>query len=287
MMATPTITLNHVTTALDQRGLKYKIRGRYIVTQCPIHHDRQPSCQIYLNDWFMLCHVCGRMPVQQALPELKGETPITYTQPLPPKPLYKHYELIDYWRELDELPKDFTLKSLPQEVFHDLGWRINDGKVIAGVGDIFIPYFSRSRQSIPFAQVRHLSGERRFTFLQSAKPTCYGTWNLYPGDKIFIVEGTSDCAVLDYCAVPWIGIPSSSGGELIKSLAKWCWENDCGIVYGGDNDEAGNKLKMALGETAIPFRSSQPPKEYNDYAEFYEKAGFDAVVDYTHAELFN
>ncbi len=284
---TTDIELNQVIAALTTRGLRHKVRSRYILTCCPVHNERNPSCQIYLDDWFMLCHVCGRMPVQQAMPELIEGKIMDKSYTPPPKVPYKQYDLIDYWRTLDVLPDDFTLKGLPREVFDDMGWRVNDGKVIAGVGDVFIPYFSRSKQSIPFAQVRHLTGDRRFTFLQSAKPTCYGTFNLYPGDKVFLVEGTSDCAVLDYCAVPWIGIPSSSSGELIKSLAKWCWANKCGIVYAGDNDEAGDKLKSVLMETMVPFRSLQPPKEYKDYAEFFEKAGFDAVVEYTRPELFS
>jgi hypothetical protein len=78
--------------------------------------------------------------------------------------------------------------------------------------------------------------------------------------------------VLDYCAVPWIALPSAASGELMKSMATYCKENGIELVYAGDNDDAGNKLREAL-DSVMPYRVKQPPTKYKDWGEFFEAEG--------------
>lgn len=201
-----------------------------------------------------------------------------------PKPSrdYQDYELYPEWEQMALIPRDHVFKGLPLQVLDDLGWRWTDG--VAGMRrGYFIPYFNASRDSIKFAQVRHLDGDRRFTFLPGAKQRIYGAWNL-TNPTLFLVEGTSDGAVLDHCMVPWIALPSASSAELIKELARFCVQNQTRIVYAGDNDTAGNALLVALDQIA-GYRLYQPPKRYKDWGEFYEAEGQMAVFEYCSQEF--
>jgi len=284
-------TESDVLQRLEGAGLRYKQGHRYILSQCPTHEDKNPSVQIYKDDWFVNCHAgCGRYHITKAFPDLRESNAASggnyQAQPIRKKrevkmPEYKQFDLMDEWKEMPLIPRDHKFKTIPLDILDDLGWRW-----VPEMNSYFIPYFSRSKTSIPFAQYRHLTGDRRFTFLKDAKPTCYGTWNLEPGNpKIFIVEGTSDCAVLDYVAVPWIGLPSAASGELLKAMAKFATEMGIELVYAGDNDAAGDKLREALDEVA-PYRVKQPRKPHKDWGDFLEAEGFDAVNDYCMEELF-
>jgi hypothetical protein len=286
-----TFTENDVLACLEAAGLKYKRGGtRYILSQCPLHDDTHESAQIYKDDWFVKCHAgCegGRFHITKAFPQLRDRSAAVgtrqATQVAPKrqdKPMnYKPIDLMEFWEKLPEIPADHMFKGIPIEVLHDLGWRYDPN------GDrYFIPYFSASMQSIPFAQWRNLADGPRFNFWKDAKPTCYGTWNL-DNHKLFVCEGTSDAAVLDYCAVPWIALPSAASGELMKSMATYCKENDIELVYAGDNDDAGNKLREAL-DSVMPYRVKQPPTKYKDWGEFFEAEGQSVVTEYCFEELF-
>lgn len=292
-----TFTEQEVLNRLEKAGKKYQNGSRYILAQCPLpeHQDKNPSAQIYKDDWFVNCHVCGRFHIAKAFPELReglrneGKTngmerrqdrissavPTVMTEHE-----YKTYNLMDYWRELPGIPGSFVLHGIPGNFLSEMGWR-SDGEK-----GIFIPYFSRSKDSIPFVQWRHLAGERRFTFLKDAKPTCYGTWNLDPGETIFIVEGCSDAAVLEYCGVPWCAMPSASSGALLGRMAAFCSNNGIRLVYAGDNDSAGSKLLEALEKNA-PYRLKQPPKQYKDWGEFLETTDVKVVQSYCFEELYH
>lgn len=287
-----TFTENDVLACLESQGLKYKNGSRYILSQCPTHEDKNPSVQIYKDDWFVNCHSgCGRYHITKAFPDLRphnqgsGNTRGGFQQNTRrevPKMTERHYEtfdLMEEWKQMAEIPADHKFKNMEIDQLNYMGWRW-----LPEQNAYFIPYFSRSKESIPFAQYRYLSGDVRFRFLKDAKPTIYGTWNLEPGQPLFLVEGASDACVLDYCAVPWIAAPSAASGELVKQLAKWCLENDVQLIYAGDNDEAGDKLKEALREV-MPFRSKQPPKKYKDWGDFFVAEGIDAVINWCGPEL--
>lgn len=285
-------TENDVLQALEGANLKYKNHGsRYILAQCPLHEDKHESAQIYKDDWFVKCHAgCegGRFHITKAFPALRdvgrSGASTVYQRPIKTKVdkavKYKKVDLMEYWKSLPEIPRDHYFKNLPLDALDELGWKWD------AVGSrYFIPYFSRSKTSIPFAQWRNLKGDVRFNFWKDTKPTMYGTWNLDPGSKIFLVEGSSDLAVLNYCNVPAIAAPSAASGELVKAMATWCRDNDILIVYAGDNDAAGQKLRDALDEVA-PYRVRQPREPYKDWGDMFEAEGFESVTNYCFKELF-
>jgi DNA primase len=274
---------------LDNAGLRYKQGHRYILSQCPTHEDKHPSVQIYKDDWFVNCHAgCGRYHITKAFPDLRqhssGSTQ-SFSRPVrtpkkEPEVKYKTFDLMEFWQSLPEIPADHYFKNIPIEDLNGLGWRWD-----AEHKRYFIPYFSRSKKTIPFAQWRNLEGPVRFNFWKDAKPTMYGTWNLEPGEKIFLVEGCSDLAVLDHCMVPAIATPSASQPELVKAMAKWCAENDVQLVYAGDRDEAGNKVREALDDV-VAYRVRQPREPYKDYGDMFEAEGLKSVQNWCFAELF-
>lgn len=288
-----TFTQADVQNELDRAGLKHIDKGRYLLSQCPTHDDEHPSVQIYKDDWFVNCHAgCGRFHITKAFPSLREAqkgwqgsrvhssrpTQVSEAKKVS-EHKYKTYDLMEDWKKMPLIPRDHYFKNIPLEVLDDLGWRMApDGQ------SYFIPYFSASKQSIPFAQYRHLQGARRFTMLKDAKPTCYGTWNL-DNHKLFVVEGTSDAAVLEACAVPWIALPSAASGELLKAMAGYCKENGIELVFAGDNDEAGLKLRDALDEV-MPYRVKQARQPYKDWGDMYEAEGQESVTDYCFEELF-
>lgn len=283
-----TFTESDVLSALEGAGLKYRNGSRYILAQCPTHDDVHPSVQIYKDDWFVNCHAtCGRYHITKAFPQLRpgtGHAPIRTASPRKEKEVTEHkyvaVDLMEFWESLPEIPADHEFKGIDIDVLNALGWRYDEENE-----RYFIPYFSRTKTSIPFAQWRNLASGPRFNFWKDAKPTMYGTWNLEANQPIFLVEGASDAAVLDFCAVPWIAAPSAASGELVKKMAQFCKDNDITVVYAGDNDEAGDKLKEAL-DSVSSYRIKQPPKKYKDWGDFLESEGFEAVSDYCMAELF-
>lgn len=290
-----TFTEGDVLAELDRAGLKHKNGHRYILSQCPTHEDKNPSVQIYKDDWFVNCHSgCGRYHITKAFPSLReqretnGNSASGANRPHHSRSagttvtqrVYETFDLMEDWKKMPEIPESHEFKGIPVHELNSLGWRW-----LAEKNAYFIPYFSRSEETIPFAQYRYLSGDVRFRFLKDAKPTMYGTWNLDPSNSpLFLVEGASDAAVLNHVGVPWIAAPSAASGELVKAMAGWCSENGIQLIYAGDNDAAGDKLKDALREV-MAFRSKQPPKQYKDWGDFFVAEGFEKVHDYCVPEL--
>lgn len=298
-----TFTENEVLQALEGANLRYRNGARYILSQCPTHEDKHPSVQIYKDDWFVNCHAgCGRFHITKAFPDLRSSSSSFRHQntnnraksyrsnrqneeewgaaKMNESKQYKKIDQIDYWRALPLIPRDHYFKNIPLDVLDSLGWRWVSEK-----NSYLIPYFSRSKKSVPFSQLRHLTGDRRFTFLKDAKPTMYGTWNLDPGQTVFLVEGASDAAVLEHCMIPWVAAPSAASGELVKQMAVWCSSNHVKVVYAGDNDLAGDKLREAL-DSVMMYRVRQPRPPYKDWGEMFEAEGVKSVINWCHAELY-
>lgn len=284
-------SFEEVIRCLDQAGLKWQDRGRYLFTQCPMpgHDDRNRSAQIFKNDWFVSCMAtCGRFPIQQAFPELADKKADKYQRPadkrieLPSH--YKKFDLMDVWLRLRPIPDDHQFKGLTPALLNDLGWRFINGEVPGMGSGYFIPYWNEDRSGIPFAQTRHLTGERRFTFLKDAKPTLYGWWKLPGAEMVFLVEGASDAATLEYLGIPWVSAPSAASTGLLGQLVEYCHQHRIAIIYAGDNDEAGDKLLEALAEMTS-YRVLQPPKPHKDWSDFYQATDYQTVIDYCGKEL--
>lgn len=292
-----TFTEADVLACLEMEGLRYRNGSRYILSQCPLHEDKNASVQIYKDDWFVKCHAgCegGRFHITKAFPQLRARDGRSSAegaqgQARRPRPSAKATQVkykdcsAEIWEKakwLPHIPSDHYFKNIPISVLDGLGWRWD-----AEHNRYFIPYFSRSQKSIPFAQWRNLAGNVRFNFWKDTKPTMYGTWNLEPGESIFLVEGCSDAAVMEHCMIPWIAAPSAASGELVRSMAAWCIENNVNVIYAGDNDEAGDKLKDALGDV-MSFRRRQPRNPYKDWGEMFEAEGEKSVINWCHAELY-
>jgi hypothetical protein len=279
-----TFTEADVLSYLESAGLKYKNGHRYILSQCPIHEDENPSVQIYKDDWFVNCHAgCGRYHITKAFPQLRpnnsGYTPSPMATRKEPKMTqqhqYKQFDQMEYWKSLPLIPRDHQFKTIPLETLDFMGWRWVPDK-----NSYFIPYFNMTETQIPFSQLRHLQGDRRFTFLKDARPIIYGLQNLDPNNgPLFLVEGSSDCAVLEHCAMSWLGTPSASQKELIHGLGRYCKENGIQLVYAGDNDTAGDKVREALDDV-VAYRVHQPPKKYKDWGDFLVAEGYDVVYQY-------
>lgn len=287
-----TFTQIDVERELDAQGLKWYDKGRYILSQCPTHEDKHPSVQIYKDDWFVNCHAeCGRFHITKAYPSLRSDSTIGFRNNAQSAPKgkrndikvserqYKEVDMMEEWREMPFIPRDHVFKGIDLEVLDSLGWRWD-----AEQNAYFIPYWNRPQNKIPFAQYRYLSGDVRFRFVKDLKPTMYGTWNLYPNMAVFLVEGASDASVLESGLIPWVAMPSASSGALMRPFAEWCVANNVTIIYAGDNDSAGDKLREALDEVA-PYRVWQPPKNYKDWGDFFEAEGLEAVIIYCNKEL--
>lgn len=284
-------TENDVLNCLDRAGLKWKDGHRYILSQCPMHEDKNPSTQIFKNDWFVNCLAgCGRFHITKAFPELMPFKPGKYAKPerrakAEPAIQYKEFNLYAEWLNLPPIPRSHEFKGIPLEVLDELGWRYTTGELGMGSG-YFIPYFDQTKEDIPFAQVRHLEGDQRFTFLKDARPNIYGAWNLLGNKRLFIVEGASDCATLQHLGIPWVGMPSASSASLIKELGIYAKQAGIRLIYAGDNDEAGDRLREALDEVCY-YRKYQPPKEYKDWGDMFAALGFEKTYDYAAKGLFD
>lgn len=275
---------------LDAAGLQYRVQSRYIISQCPFHEDKNPSVQIYKDDWFVLCHAgCegGRFHITKAFLRLRGNgSNQSYSVQSTKKPAGrpemsqtakyqdKSAEITAMWESLPPIPDSHTLHRVPAETLNYNGWRWDEKN-----NRYLIPYFKPDKKTIAFAQWRNLAGTTRFNFWKDARPILYGAWNIEPNEPIFLVEGTSDGMVMDFCAVPWLAVPSASSGELIRKIAPWLKAHNVEVIFAGDNDVAGNKIRDVLDEV-LYYRVRQPKAPYKDWGEMLEAEDFEVVSDY-------
>lgn len=285
-----------VLRCLDFAGERYRIHQRYILSTCPMpeHVDKNPSAQIFRDDWFVNCLAgCGRFHITKAYPELRDIKTTGFVPPRrktvqsqmnEPKRTYVTYDQIEEWNVMPAIPRDHTFKNIPLEVLDYMGWRWDEAN-----NSYYIPYFDANKEHIPFSQLRHLSGKRRFTFLLDAQPTIYGKWNIPDATLLFMVEGASDAACMEYAGIPWVAIPSAAFTSIVELFADYCLKHSIRVVYAGDNDGpennyAGDNLRKAL-EAKMRYLTCQPPTQYKDWCDFLAAEGIDAVRDYTFPEL--
>lgn len=247
-------------------GLNPKKTAKGYSIRCPKHYDRNNSALAFSDDGWAVCFAgCGRWDF------LRTDGGVVRVEP-DPEPVYG--EFFDYWLELE--PLEEGIKGLPASHLNSLGWRQFPDQNPYGVrGGIFIPYFRTDRHSIPFFQVRHLAGDRRFSFAPGITPICYGLEALGESeDYVIWTEGSSDAAVLRFLGVPAIALPSASSGRILRAMERWADEQGKTVVVCGDNDDAGNALISSLSGAYIDLRAPAP---YKDYGEMFEALGAAAV----------
>lgn len=274
---------------LDRLDLNPHDRDNYWLIRCPRHEDRQPSAQCFKDGWIQ-CHAgCGRFHINEVCRERGDELvmPSQYTSQNSPEAQEqpsksKKAETIvrgDFtamWLDLEPLSTDTDVKGVPAIELNKRGWRRFDGSNGLAPG-IFIPYFDTTRQYVPFYQIRHLEGERRFTFAPGITPICYGLEQL-PRCKKYVcfTEGSRDSVILGMAGVPAIALPSASSDKLLAGLCNYCVENGLMLVCIGDNDKAGDDLLNKLQCGALDYRTPVG----KDVGEFLEAKGLDAVRAY-------
>lgn len=256
---------------LESMGLDPVDRGRYYLIHCPMHSDRNKSAQCFKDGWIH-CHAgCPRTHINK----LSGESVVRsdYNQ---------HQEesratvgdFTDFWLQFEAV--DFPVKSVPAEVLSARGWR----KFPGGWGmrpGVLIPYFNRDRSKVVYYQIRHLEGDRRFSFPKGARGCAYGLEQLrYCKRYLVFTEGSRDSVILGMVGVPAVALPSASSVASLEGMEKYAAENNLILVYAGDNDEAGDKLASHIKGAYIDARTPIG----KDIGELFEQQGIEGVRKY-------
>lgn len=197
----------------------------------------------------------------------------------PSKPKHdSHLMLGDFtslWLDLEPLNANIEVKGVPAIELNKRGWRwYPGGKYKEG---IFIPYFNTRRDTVPFYQIRHLKGERRFTFPTGMRQICYGM-EMLPRCKKYLcmTEGSRDSVILGMAGIPAIAFPSCSCKDMLNNMLKFCEQKNLTPVAICDRDEAGEKFLQA-GEGVILDARSPVGKDVGD---FFAEKGLEAVKKY-------
>lgn len=255
---------------------------------CPWHEDTHNSAIYFSDDGFIGCQACNERKHINVLCRERGDKPI-----LPMSDKYNHKQnktesrpkreekiitadFTEMWMNLDPLPNDLGVKGVPAVELNKRGWRWfeGDGYIKKGV---FIPYFNTTRDKVYFYQIRHLEGERRFTFAPKVTPMCYGMENLPLCDRFLAyTEGSRDAVILSMAGIPAIALPSCSSDRLLKGLCDYCSKNNLTLLAICDKDEAGDTLVNKLTCPALDMRTPVG----KDIGDFYEQKGLQAIKDY-------
>lgn len=274
---------------LDALDLTPKDRDNYWLIRCPRHEDRQPSAQCFKDGWIQ-CHAgCGRFHINEvcrergiplAMPTQNSRQSFVEASQAPSH--QKKVETIvrgdftSLWLNLEPLGSDIEVKGVPALELNKRGWRKFEGGYGLAPG-IFIPYFDATRKYVPFFQVRHLQGERRFSFAPGITPICYGLEQLkYCDNYLCFTEGSRDSVILGMVGVPAIALPSASSDKLLGGISKYCAKHSLTLVCVGDRDEAGESLIEKLPCATLDYRTPVG----KDVGEFYEQKGLEAVREY-------
>lgn len=274
---------------LDELDLAPRDRSSYWLIRCPRHEDEQPSAQCFKDGWIQ-CHAgCGRFHINQVCKERGDVLVMPYTnapqtrvegQEGPSKPKKQDTivrgDFTSLWLDLEPLTANTEVKGVPALELNKRGWRKFEGGNGIGAG-IFIPYFDVSKRFVPFYQIRHLQGERRFSFAPGITPICYGMEQLQHCEQyLCFTEGSRDSVILGMAGVPAIALPSASSDKLLDGLCDYCQKRGLMLVCVGDRDEAGDKLLAKLKCVALDYRTPIG----KDVGDFYEQKGIDEVRKY-------
>jgi hypothetical protein len=280
-------TPHEISSCLESTGRKVRIGSRYLMTTCLWHEERNPSMQVHLDGWTNCFAGCKGQHISSVFPELRRKDPnykptrkVAMQQIKPVREVKQTQSMItknnELYKSLELIPRDHKFKGIPLQVLDDLGWRYKDNKY-------FIPYWDMNRQNVMFYQWRNLSGDVRFNFAVGQTPVAYGSWNMADSGPIFIVEGCSDAATMQFAAVPWVSMPSASSSSILEALCAYTKKynnthtDKIDLIFAGDNDEASFKLEESMN---YRFSVKRPPVEYKDWSDFMQATSVETVQEY-------
>lgn len=257
--------------ALDNLGLDPQDRGKYYLIHCPVHEDKTKSAQCFKDGWIH-CHAgCPRIHINQL--SRKKIVPRDYSQTTEVQKPQCH-DFTEFWLQFDPVDKD--IKSVPAKELAKRGWRNFPGGWGMRAG-ILIPYFNVSRTKVIYFQIRHLEGERRFTFPRGARPATYGLEQLqYCKNYLVFTEGSRDSVILGMAGVPAVALPSASSKTALANMERYAKEHRLILVCAGDKDEAGERL---ISNISGPYIDARTPIG-KDIGDLYEQEGLEGVKKY-------
>ena len=256
---------------LERLGLDPVDRGRYYLIHCPQHDDRSKSAQCFKDGWIH-CHAgCPRIHINKL--SSKNIIPRDYVHD-DEKTSSPVGDFTDFWLQFE--PLDDGIKHVPSEALNKRGWRVFPGGWGMRPG-VFIPYFNLSREKVIYFQIRHLEGDRRFTFPKGLSPAVYGLEQLrYCKRYLTFTEGSRDSVILGMAGVPAVALPSAASGTHLKKMEQYAKDKGLILVCAGDRDEAGDRL---ISNLTGPFIDARTPVG-KDIGDLYEQQGLEGVKKY-------
>lgn len=254
---------------LDRLGLAPKWRGRYWTIHCPMHDDHNKSAVCFEDNWIHCFAGCPRTHLSKfAGRELQGAY---RSEPAKPN---ETTDFTDFWLQFE--PLDDGIKHVPSEALNKRGWRVFPGGWGMRPG-VFIPYFNLSREKVIYFQIRHLEGDRRFTFPKGLSPAVYGLEQLrYCKRYLTFTEGSRDSVILGMAGIPAVALPSAASGTHLKKIEQYAKDKGLILVCAGDRDEAGDRL---ISNLTGPFIDARTPVG-KDIGDLYEQQGLEGVKKY-------
>ena len=253
---------------LDRLGLDPTDRGRYYLIHCPMHDDRNKSAQCVKDGWIHCRGGCPRVHInkllKQELVPRNYDVKEEHRSPVG--------DFTDFWLQFD--PVSVDVKGVPATELNRRGWRTFPGGWGMRPG-LFIPYFNADRSRVIYFQIRHLDGDRRFTFAKGYSPMVYGLEQLrYCKRYLVFTEGSRDSVILGMAGVPAVALPSASSGTHLKKMEEYAKKQKMILVCAGDRDEAGDKL---IANLTGPYIDARTPIG-KDVGDLYEKKGLEGVI---------
>lgn len=255
---------------LERMGLDPVDRGNYYLIHCPMHDDKNKSAQCFKDGW-VACHAgCPRTHINKlARQNLVRRDYSTEEQK---DSNHARCDFTDFWLQFE--PVSIDVKGVPASELNKRGWRTFPGGWGVRPG-IFIPYFNTKRDKVIYYQIRHLEGDRRFTFAKGCSPEVYGLEQLrYMGRYLTFTEGSRDSVILGMAGVPAVALPSASSGSHLKKMEEYAKKQKMILVCAGDRDEAGDKL---IANLTGPYIDARTPIG-KDVGDLYEKKGLEGVI---------
>lgn len=249
---------------LDRLGLEPVWRGKYWVIHCPQHEDRHKSCICNERGWITCFAGCKPIHINKISTR---HINIDYNNLPKQQPKGHNSDYTSMWLELP--PLEEGVKGVPANILNKFGWRKY------GEHDIFIPYFTVSKTRIPFYQIRHTQGDRRFTFAKGEAPMTYGLEVLADVKKfLFVTEGSRDSVILRWAGVNAVALPSASSIKGLEAIQEYVTKHNLLLCWCGDRDEAGEKL---MSNIKIPYLDCR--SKYKDIGDMLEAEGINKIKE--------